>query len=258
MVSVLTLDRRFVVFYSISVLILLASWVVWSHQQDGLSDLGIDLVKVEIPGEDVLSNINQSEQKEILPFRIMKHEVTQGLWKKVMGYNPSFFQECGLDCPVESISWEEIQVFVFRLNKLTGMTFKVPTETEWLIAAGAGRDKFVRWNHLENCTHLIVDGEPDMCGKQEAYFQQALKSPVSVFASNEDSSGIMGIQGNVQEAVDTTFYYDALPSDPYLAIGYERTALGGDFRNLIFMTLLSNREPFSESKYRGLRLVVVE
>lgn len=62
--------------------------------------------------------------------------VTQGLWKAVMGSNPSRWK--GDDLPVENVSWNDAQEFVKRLNHETGKSFRLPTEAEWEYAARGG------------------------------------------------------------------------------------------------------------------------
>ena len=72
-------------------------------------------------------------------FDLGKYEVTQGQWEAVMGRNPSFFDACGLDCPVEEVSWEDAQEFIGRLNAMDGAgTYRLPTEAEWEYTARAG------------------------------------------------------------------------------------------------------------------------
>jgi formylglycine-generating enzyme required for sulfatase activity len=73
-------------------------------------------------------------------FYMQTTEVTQGQWQALMGQNPSSFQNCGDDCPVEHVSWGDIQEFVTRLNAQTteGYTYRLPTEAEWEYAARAG------------------------------------------------------------------------------------------------------------------------
>ena len=72
-------------------------------------------------------------------FELGKHEVTQAEWEAVMGSNPSAFDECGGDCPVEKVSWDEVQEFIGRLNALEGEArYRLPTEAEWEYAARAG------------------------------------------------------------------------------------------------------------------------
>ena len=71
-------------------------------------------------------------------FLMGKTEVTQGQWKSVMGSNPSSFKECGDNCPVENVSWNDAQEFIQKLNQLTGQNYRLPSEAEWEYVARAG------------------------------------------------------------------------------------------------------------------------
>ena len=72
-------------------------------------------------------------------FELGKHEVRQAEWEAVMESNPSRFDECGGDCPVEQVSWDDVQEFIGRLNALEGEArYRLPTEAEWEYAARAG------------------------------------------------------------------------------------------------------------------------
>ena len=72
-------------------------------------------------------------------FWLGQAEVTQGLWKAVMGSNPSYFSNCGDDCPVESVSWKDCQEFIRKLKSmLPGGNFRLPTEAEWEYACRGG------------------------------------------------------------------------------------------------------------------------
>ena len=70
-------------------------------------------------------------------YYIGKYEVTQALWKAVMGDNPSKFK--GENLPVEQVSWNDCQIFIGKLNNITGKTFRLPTEAEWEYAARGGK-----------------------------------------------------------------------------------------------------------------------
>ncbi len=70
-------------------------------------------------------------------FWIGKYEVTQADWTSVMGSNPSYFQE-DPQCPVEQVSWDDLQEFIRRLNATGGMKYRLPTEEEWEFAARGG------------------------------------------------------------------------------------------------------------------------
>ena len=70
-------------------------------------------------------------------FAIGKYEVTQKQWKQIMGENPSYFK--GDNLPVESVSWNEVQVFLQKLNaKYPNCNYRLPTEAEWEYAAKGG------------------------------------------------------------------------------------------------------------------------
>lgn len=69
-------------------------------------------------------------------YYIGKTEVTQELWKAVMGENPSYFK--GDNKPVHNISWYDCQRFIDKLNMHTGKNFCFPTEAQWEYAARGG------------------------------------------------------------------------------------------------------------------------
>ena len=72
-------------------------------------------------------------------FEMTRFEVTQEQWESVMKSNPSQFSGCGSNCPVENVSWDDVQDFVAKLNAAAGEPrFRLPTEAEWEYAARAG------------------------------------------------------------------------------------------------------------------------
>ena len=84
-----------------------------------------------------------THQVTLPSYYIGETEVTQELWKAVMGNNPSNFK--GDNLPVENVSWEDSQTFIGKLNDLTGKRFRLPTEAEWEYAARGGN----RSNHTQ-------------------------------------------------------------------------------------------------------------
>lgn len=75
-------------------------------------------------------------QVTLSSYSIGKYEVTQEEWIEIMGRNPSKVK--GEKLPVNNVSWLDCQEFIVRLNKITGMEFRLPTEAEWEFAAKGG------------------------------------------------------------------------------------------------------------------------
>ena len=88
-------------------------------------------------GSDAESDEKPVHQVTLSDYYIGETEVTQELWQAVMGSNPSGFTGSGL-LPVERVSWDDCQTFITKLNALTGMQFRLPTEAEWEFAARGG------------------------------------------------------------------------------------------------------------------------
>ncbi len=89
------------------------------------------------------SSSGESDEKPVhsvtlSAFNIGKYEVTQAQWKAVIGNNPSSFSGCE-DCPVERVSWNDVQDFIRKLNAQTVKNYRLPTEAEWEYAAKGGK-----------------------------------------------------------------------------------------------------------------------
>lgn len=108
---------------------------------DGMEFVGIP------PGEFLMGSTGSYAEPDERPvtqvwisrgFFLGKYEVTQDQWKAVMGHNPSRFSGCG-NCPVEKVSWNNVQAFIRKLNaQAEGGRYRLPTEAEWEYAARAG------------------------------------------------------------------------------------------------------------------------
>ena len=120
-------------------------------------------------------------------YYIGQTEVTQHLWKKVMGdeNNPSATK--GNNLPVTNITWDEAQVFVQKLSEMTGMRFRLPTEAEWEYAARGGQ-KSKGYTYAGSNNIDEVAWYPDNCTQPQAIGK---KMP--------NELGIYDMTGNVYE-----------------------------------------------------------
>lgn len=123
-----------------------------------------------------LGTDNKEHQVTLSSFSIGRAPVTQKEWKAVMGSNPSHFK--GDDLPVESVSWEDCQKFIRKLNKMTHMNFRLPTEAEWEFAArGGNKSKHYKYSgsddinsvawyddNSDDKTHSICQKKPNELG----------------------------------------------------------------------------------------------
>ena len=87
-------------------------------------------------GEDVDNDEFPTHRVTLSDYYIGETEVTQALWKAIMGSNPSNFK--GGNLPVESVSYKDVKTFITKLNRKTGKKFRLPTEAEWEYAARGG------------------------------------------------------------------------------------------------------------------------
>jgi len=136
-------------------------------------------------------------------FWMGKFEVTQEQWKQVMGTDPSHFK--GAKNPVESVSWNDCQEFVRKLNDLsaakeTGLTFRLPTEEEWETACRAGAPKSERYCKLADGTQIT---ESNL--SRVAWFNKGWHvGPTEVGKNREPNAwGLYDMHGNVWEWTQT-------------------------------------------------------
>lgn len=120
------------------------------------------------------------KEVSIKKFFMGKTEVTQGQWKAVMGgHNPSYFSQCGDDCPVEQVTWDAAQAFIKALNIKTGQQYRLPSETEWEYAARAGSktswffgdEEYLakKYVWLYGDTHPVAKKMPNAFGLYDVY-----------------------------------------------------------------------------------------
>lgn len=130
-------------------------------------------------------------------FYLQKTEVTQQQWLDVMGTQPSHFENCGMDCPVENVNYQQAQKFLQRLNQMENTTlYRLPTEAEWEYACRAGtRSAF--------CTGpMIREGDYSTnpyLGSVGWYYRNSQQAPHSTALKPANAWGFHDMHGNVWE-----------------------------------------------------------
>ncbi len=122
-------------------------------------------------------------------FYIHTTEVTQGQWEAVMGNNPSVFKTCGDDCPVENVSWNDVQAFIQRLNQMEGTDkYRLPSEAEWEYACRAG-----------STTSFYYGNDEAMLGEYAWYDKNCREQTHPVGRKKPNAWGLYDMHGNVWE-----------------------------------------------------------
>ena len=180
-----------------------------------------------------------------------KYEVTQALWKTVMGSNPSYSK--GDNLPVEEVSWNDCQEFISKLNSLTGKKFRLPTEAEWEYAARGGK-KSRGYQYSGSSNISDVAWYSDNSDRNT--------HPVGTKQSNE--LGLYDMTGNVWELCQDWYgsYVSSSQTNPTGAVsGSRRVGRGGGYSGDARYCRSSYRgiySPDDRFSYLGLRLVLSE
>jgi formylglycine-generating enzyme required for sulfatase activity len=182
-------------------------------------------------------------------YYIGETEVTQALWKAVMGSNPSMLQIA--NHPVDKVSWKDCQIFIQRLNALTGKKFRLPTEAEWEYAARGGRES----------KGYQYSGSNDL--REVAWFMDNAYDcihDVKTKAPNE--LGIYDMSGNVNEWCQDRYtpYSSSAETNPKGGTGgSDRIIRGGDSGSKVYRCRTAYRsfeDPSSRYLKNGFRLAL--
>jgi len=205
------------------------------------SEQGTDADSDEYPAHDV----------SVSDFYMGQTEVTQALWQAVMGSNPSYFK--GNNRPVEQVSWNDCKEFVRKLNALTGVKFRLPTEAEWEYAARGGNKsrhyKYAGGNSIESVAW---------------YRDNSSRETHPVASKKANELGLYDMSGNVWEWCNDWYgkdYYEKFskkdPQGP--SSGSDRVLRGGSWcsnQRFCRLSIRFSSDADRRHYYFGLRLVL--
>lgn len=180
-------------------------------------------------------------QVTLSDYYIAETEVTQELWYAVMGNNPSNFTHSSRN-PVEKVSWHDCQTFIQKLNQLTGLRFRLPTEAEWEYAARGGNQskgyKYSGSNRIDDV----------------AWYKENSSATHEVAKCYPNELGIYDMSGNVWEwcsdsygrySVGTVFDPEGASSSSF------RVFRGGSWDEGASRCRVANRDSAPGGRFRG-------
>jgi len=226
---------------------------------EAASILNPEMILVQGGTYQMGSNEGESDEQPVhsvslRDFYIGKTEVTQKLWLIVMGNNPSGVKDCD-NCPVENVSWNDVQDFIQKLNQKTGKTYRLPTEAEWEYAARGG-------NKSGGYTYSGSNAIGDVAWYRE-------NSGAKIYAVGQkqpNELGIFDMTGNIEEWCSDWYgseYYANCPaSNPKgPSSGVRRVVRGGHWSSFASDCRSADRysstPDYRYNSYFGFRLVVV-
>ena len=189
---------------------------------------GVNFTMIVVPGGTFLMGATSEQHDEepvhdvtLSDYCIGETEVTQELWKAVMGSNPSYFKDYNL--PVETVSWDDCQTFIKKLNSLTGANFRLPTEAEWEYAArGGNKSRFTQYAGSSNINDVAW------------YYANSGSKTHAVKTKQPNELGLYDMSGNVWEWCQDWYgsYSSSSQTNPTgPSSGSNRVRRGGSWNN---------------------------
>lgn len=195
--------------------------------------------------EQVLHNVTLDS------FYICETQVTQKMWETIMANNPSKIKD--EKAPVTNVSWDDCQNFIKRLNDITGLAFRLPTEAEWEFAAKGGKKgekNGYKYSGSNTITSIMW------------YSKNSRNRPHAVAEKQSNELGLFDMSGNVWEWCNDWYApyekrHTLNPQGP--TTGTEKICRGGSFMSVAKECRISIREkdsPDEKSEDVGFRLVL--
>lgn len=222
---------------------------------------GVDLIMIGVEGGEFemgasaeqIADASESEfpshKVRLNGYYISETEISQLLWEKIMGENPS--RNKGEKLPVEMVCWEDCNRFLKRLNSVSGRNFRLPTEAEWEYAARGG-------NLSQGYKYAGSDSIEDVSW----YCDNSMSSTHDVGTKKPNELGIYDMSGNVWEWCSDRYKKydpDTLNNSSEITDGKYRLLRGGCWYSNAESCRVSYRHfiiPEYWNNYGGIRLVL--
>lgn len=227
----------------------------------GTFQMGSPADDVGTPADEAeMGRLEDETQHEVTisqDFYLQESEVTQEQWQEIMGNNPSTQSSCP-QCPVENVSWNDVQTFIAELSAEDGKTYRLPTEAEWEYAARAGSGTAFANGGISEQNCIDKDTVLDEIGW---YCENSEDVSHAVKGKLANGFSFYDMHGNVAEWVQDWYgEYEAGPlTDPTgPASGTNRVARGGGWKSLPPLCRSAARAIYSPSfqgSDLGFRLV---
>jgi len=196
------------------------------------NDFGMKFVFI-MPGFFIMGSTDHDDELQhkvtfSKGFYMQTTEVTQGQWIQIMKENPSHFKSCGQNCPVEKVSFKEVQSFIKKLSAQDQHNYQLPTEAQWEYAARSGNSKDIANGNIL-ATGCEIDSNLDKIGW---YCGNSHDRTHPVAQKQANAWGLYDMHGNVWEwCLD---WYANYPKTPVLdpvqtKTGTARVVRGGSW-----------------------------
>jgi formylglycine-generating enzyme required for sulfatase activity len=219
--------------------------------------LGMEFVLVPA-GEFVMGGRGNGDEQPMRrvsisrPFYMGRFPVTQAQWQRIMGKNPSWKEGCAT-CPVEQVSWRDVQIFLRELNAMGQGAYRLPTEAEWEYAARAG-----------STGEYGFGDDPGLLGEYAWFYRNTKGGAQPVGQKPPNAWGLHDMHGNVWELVHD--WYGPYPAsgaavDPIgPGTGRYRVIRGGSWTNDVDLCRAATRMkvlPGNRHLNLGFRLALI-
>jgi formylglycine-generating enzyme required for sulfatase activity len=203
-------------------------------------------------GGDCDSDEKPTFQATVSDFYIGRYEITQAQWRALMGAStslssPSYFKNCD-NCPVENVSWNDVQEFIKKLNQQMGKKYRLPTEAEWEYAARGGlRSKGYKYAGSNSIDEVAW------------YTSNSGSKTKPVGGKKPNELGLYDMSGNVWEWCED-WYSSYTSNSKNNPTGPYRVLRGGSWDTYARGCRVSRRgsiTPGNRGGSRGFRLVLV-